>query len=248
MKCLFYIFLIFSGSLFAQEKTVFEQATEAYSNEKYQQAIANYEQILENGKTSVAVYYNLANAHYKLDHIAPSIYYYEKALQLKPNDKDVLNNLAFAKKMTIDAIEPLPKTGFSKWVGQLIGIFGFDTWAWIAVFFSVLFALLILGYYFAGSSKKKRLFFVPAMFCLVLGVLSFFFANARQNVLQTNQFAIVFAQETNVNSEPSSQSELVFLLHEGTKIEVNEAFGDWLQIELADGKQGWVKKGAVKKL
>lgn len=248
MKCLFYIFLIFSGSLFAQEKTVFEQATEAYSNEKYQQAIANYEQILENGKTSVALYYNLANAHYKLDHIAPSIYYYEKALQLKPNDKDVLNNLAFAKKMTIDAIEPLPKTGFSKWVDQLIGAFGFDTWAWIAVFFSVLFALLILSYYFAGSSKKKRLFFVSAMFCLVLGVVSFFFANARQNVLQTNQFAIVFAQETNVNSEPSSQSELVFLLHEGTKVEVNEAFGDWLQIELADGKQGWVKKEAIRKL
>lgn len=248
MKHLIYLFLIFCGSLFAQEQTLFEEATKAYSEGEYQEAIEKYEQILNQGKTSVAVYYNLANAHYKLDHIAPSIYYYEKALQMRPGDDDVLNNLAFAKKMTIDAIEPAPETGISKWVNNFMPGFGYDTWAWAAILFSVLFAFLILGYFFAGSPQKKRLFFVPAIFCLLLGIASFLFANNRQNTQQNNQFAIVFAQQTKVQSAPNLRSEMVFLLHEGTKVEVKNGFGEWLEIELADGKQGWVKKAAVKKL
>lgn len=248
MKNIIYIFLFSFGSLFAQEQGLFEQATNAYSEGDYQTSIEKYEQILNNGRTSVALYYNLANAHYKLDHVAPSIYYYEKALQLQPNDEEVKNNLAFAQKMTVDAIEQQTKTGVSKFVNNLIASLSFDAWAWAAVVFSMLFAVLILGYYFAVSSKRKRLFFIPAMGCLIFGIASMIFANDRYTTQQNNQFAIVFSQEASVKSEPNLRSGQVFLLHEGTKVRVKENFGDWLEIELADGKQGWIKKEKVKKL
>lgn len=248
MKYFIYIFLLAAGSLFGQDKNLFEQATKAYAEGDYKAAVENYEQILESGKTSVAVYYNLANAHYKLDQVAPSIYYYEKALQLRPNDEDVKNNLAFAQKMTIDAIEPIERTDLSKMVNKVIASFGYDSWAWTAVVFSILFALLILGYYFASTSKRKRLFFVPAIGCFVLAILAVIFANSRYTMQQNNQFAIVFAQEAPVKAEPSARSDQVFLLHEGTKVKVKEDFGDWFEIKLVDGKQGWIKKEKVRKL
>lgn len=248
MKNLFYIFFFSVTSLFAQGQALFDQATKAYSEGNYEAAIENYEQILDGGQSSVAVYYNLANAHYKLDHVAPSIYYYEKALQLRPNDEDVKNNLAFAQKMTIDAIVPLPKTGISKWMDRWAPRLNFDAWAWTTVVFSVLFALFILGYYFAGSPRKKRLFFIPAIGCLLLGIASFVFANFRQTAQETTHFAIVFAQVAEVKSAPNLRSNLVFSLHEGTKVEVMENFGDWLQIELPNRKQGWIKKEMLKQL
>ena len=61
--------------------------------------------ILETGKHSSELYFNLANAHYKLNNIDPSLYYYAQALLLNTNDDDIENNIAFAKNMTIDEID-----------------------------------------------------------------------------------------------------------------------------------------------
>lgn len=248
MKNIIYIFLFSFGNLFAQSGSLFEQATKAYSEGNYAQAIENYHQILESGKTSAAVYYNLANSHYQLDHVAESIYFYEKALQLKPNDGDILNNLAFAERKTIDAIETVPKTGISELFDDMLSFMGYDGWAWTAVIASVLFALLFLGYWFSRSPTRKRMFFVPAMFCLFIGLASFIFANLRLENAKNRQFAIIFAAEAQVKSAPNQRSELVFLLHEGTKVRVLEDFGEWYEIKLSDGKQGWLQKQEVKKL
>ncbi|MBT8264093.1 MAG: tetratricopeptide repeat protein, partial [Muriicola sp.] len=100
------IFISFLTS--AQNNALFENATTAYNKGNYEAAIQNYLEILENGEHSAILYYNLGNAYYKLNKIGPSIYYYEKALLLDPNDTEIKQNLAFAQNMTIDAIEPLP--------------------------------------------------------------------------------------------------------------------------------------------
>ena len=133
-----YLFLVFVASctlVFGQDNTaLFESANKAYNDGNFTEAIAQYKEILETGNHSAAIYYNLGNAYYKSNEIGPSVYYFEKALQLSPNDEDILNNLAYAKNMTIDAIEPLPKTQLSKFIGNITGTFTYNEWAWIAVF------------------------------------------------------------------------------------------------------------------
>ncbi|MFD2434094.1 tetratricopeptide repeat protein [Mesonia maritima] len=115
MKNLIYIFVFFFFGIISAQNAdaLFEKATAQYNDGNYDAAISSYEQILKEEKVSASLYYNLANAHYKLNHIAPSIYYYEKALQLNPNDADIKNNLEFAENMKIDAIEEVPKTGLA---------------------------------------------------------------------------------------------------------------------------------------
>ena len=53
--------------------------------------------------------------------------------------------------------------------------------------------------------------------------------------------AIVMSPVTSVKSSPSEEvSKDLFILHEGTKVTILDAVGDWRNIELADGRQGWI--------
>ena len=47
---------------------------------------------------------------------------------------------------------------------------------------------------------------------------------------------------SSVKSSPSEDgSKDLFILHEGTKINVLDSVGEWRNIELADGRQGWIR-------
>jgi len=67
-------------------------------------------------------------------------------------------------------------------------------------------------------------------------------------IQQSKKYAIVFAEESTVRSEPNPQSSNAFLLHEGTKIKILDNFNGFYKIELADGRQGWVKENDLKTL
>ena len=113
-KLLTIIVLLLSLLGNAQNEALFNRATDAYNDGDYPKAIEYYTGILENGQHSAELYFNLGNAYYKLNQIAPSIYNYEKALLLSPNDPEIKNNLAYAQNMTLDAIETMPETVLSK--------------------------------------------------------------------------------------------------------------------------------------
>ena len=173
MKAITILFICcFSLFGFSQNDKKFEEANTLYNNAKYAEAIDKYESILETKQHSAELYFNLANANYKLNNIAPSIYYYEKALQLNPNDKDIKNNLAFAQNMTIDAFNKVPIVGFSRITNNIVNTFKVDTWAKIAVGCVLLFVIIFLGYHFSYSTSKKRIAFVTSIISLFLGCFS----------------------------------------------------------------------------
>ncbi len=232
----------------AQNDLLFKKATELYNSGAYDEAIEHYKQILSNGEHSAALYYNLGNCYYKLNQIAPSIYNYEKALLLDPGDKEIRNNLAFAQQMTIDAIEPLPESGLARIYNSFIGVLSFDQWAYMAVVFVILFVLGYLAYYFLKYSSQKRVAFISSMFSLILGALFIAFAFVQREEYDAEQPAIVFATECLVKSEPNNRSTEVFLLHEGTKVQVIEGLEEYNRIELADGKTGWVLEEDIRLL
>lgn len=232
----------------AQNDQLFEKGNSFYNQEKYQEAIDAYSAILESGQESASLYYNLANANYKLSNIGQSIYYYEKALELKPNDEDIKNNLAFANNATIDAIDVIPEGVISRTINSFTNMFSFDSWAWIAVLCVIIFVVLFLLYYTARISSKKRLFFLGSWVSLLIAVFAVIFAFKQYSYITNNQYAIIFAQESTVKSEPNLRSEEVFELHEGTKVKVTETVNDWKKIKLADGKIGWIPATDLKEL
>ncbi|AXT54061.1 tetratricopeptide repeat protein [Aquimarina sp. BL5] len=242
------VFLMSSMISTAQNNDIFEKANTFYNQEQYQEAIDAYKSIIDSGHESAELYYNLGNANYKLSNIGSSIYYYEKALELAPNDEDIKNNLTFANNATIDAIDVIPEGVISRTINGFTNMFSFDIWAWISVFCVVLFVVLFILYYSARISSKKRLFFLGSWVLLIIGLFGVFFAFKQYNFIENNQYAIIFAQESTIKSEPNLRSEEVFVLHEGTKVKVTETVNDWKKIKLADGKIGWIPGTDLKEL
>lgn len=246
MKNIVYIFLLITQVFFAQNG--FETGNELYLNNKYEEAIKAYESVLETNKHSVELYFNLGNCYYKLNKVAPSIYNYEKALVLNPNDKDVLNNLKFAQKLTIDEVKEVPKVGFEKLLRDFTAIYHYNTWAWIAVSFAILFLLFFIGYYFSVSALFKRIFFF-GMFVLVSFLLiSVMAAIFEKSHFQNEKPAIVFAETAEVKSEPQQSASAIFVLHEGTKVYVQQALSNWKKVQLTDGTEGWIESSAIKEV
>lgn len=250
MKKIVHIVVVCIGFVgFAQSDITFDKANKLYNQEQYQKAIEAYTSILEEaGQESASLYYNLANAYYKLSKVGPSIYYYEKALQKSPNDEDILNNLAFAENATIDSIDVIPEGFVSRVLRKITNTFTFEGWAYLSVICMVLFVLLFIAYYTARLSGRKRAFFISSWIIFVIGIFGIVFAFKQFNDLRDTQYAIIFATETVIKSEPNLRSEEIFELHEGTKVLVMETVNDWKKIKLADGKIGWIPKADLKEL
>lgn len=240
-KILVIAFVIFSVFGYSQTPdSLFVKANELYKNAKYEEAIEQYQLIEELQIQSDDLYFNLGNSYYKLNQVAPSIYYYEKALKLNPSNDDVKTNLAFAKRMTIDAIEELPKTIFQKFSDNVIYKLTYNSWAILAIVLSFLGALLFLLYHFSYSSRKKLFYFNTSILSAFLLILSVVFAFKSYDYEVNTIEAIIFKQTTEIRNAPTLNSETVFQLHEGTKVIVLDAIDDWKKIKLADGKIGWI--------
>ena len=232
----------------AQNETLFKKATEVYNKGDYNKAIEHYLKILENGKHSAELYFNLGNCYYKLDQTGPSIYYYEKALLLKPDDPEILNNLGYTQNARLDAFDTMPKTAMEKFYDGTVALFSFEGWAQTAVLLIALFALMYLAYYFFHEARQKRIAFALSMFCLISGVFALVFSYLQFERFKADNPAIIYEREVRVLSEPNKRSQEVFTLHEGTKVNVIEALDEWNKIKISDGQTGWLTAENLKLL
>jgi tetratricopeptide (TPR) repeat protein len=246
MKNILYILLLSTQVFFAQNG--FEKGNDYYQKGNYTEAVSAYESVLSESKHSSDLYFNLGNAYYKLNKVAPSIYNYEKALMLNPKNNAAINNLHFAQKRTVDEIKVIPKVGFAKLVRDFTGIYNYNTWAWVSVALAVLFLLLFIGYYFSQITVSKRIFFFGMFIVIFLILISISSAIFEKSYFDTEKPAVVFAEMANVKSEPRDGGKPIFVLHEGTKVFVFEIIGKWKKIQLTDGTEGWIESSAIKEV
>jgi len=76
------------------------------------------------------------------------VYYYEKALQLNPNDREIIDNLELINKTLVDEIDPITIPLIESILNRVSNIFYFETWGYISIFFSffnrsIIFILLL---------------------------------------------------------------------------------------------------------
>lgn len=241
------LFLLLTTQYFFAQSG-FEKGNSLYQKGKYEQAIAAYETILATNQHSSDLYFNLGNCYYKLNKVAPAIFNYEKALILNPDDTEILNNLEFAQKLQIDEIKVVPKVGFSKLILDLTSVFHYNTWAWISVGLSTLFLLFFIGYYFSQFTLYKRVFFIGMIVVIILLLITVIASISAKSAYDCDKPAIVFAEITEVKSEPQKASTTAFMLHEGTKVFVLETLSNWKKIQLTDGTEGWIEKNTIKEV
>lgn len=249
MKKILILLLLIANVLNAQdEQKIFESANEMYKQQNYEKAIEYYKTLEKYNLISSELFYNLGNSYYKLNKVGPSIYYYEKALKLNPLNKDVQNNLVFARRLALDNIEELPKTVFQKLNSRYLQKLSYNQWAIVSIVFCALVSLLFLLFYFSNQPRSKRTYFVTSLISFLFLIISLTITYNQFSYFKNNKVAIVFAEETEVRNAPSLNSEEVFTLHEGAKVIVLDTIDDWKKIKIADGKIGWIIAGDIQLL
>ena len=139
--------------------TYFNRGLDLYNQGKYSESISQFKLIIENGEHSDALYFNLGNSYYKINDLANSIYYFEKALKLNPNDKDVLNNLSFSQNMLVDKIDKLPVNQVSEFFNSISNALTINQWLFFGIVFLFLFTGTFFLYYFNTRTRAKKNYF-----------------------------------------------------------------------------------------
>lgn len=222
-----------------------QNADDCYRKGNYQQAIADYNELLRHG-VSADIYYNLGNAYYRSDNLAGAILSYERALRLSPGDADIRFNLQFVSSRTIDKITPVDENVFVTWYKSVVNFTGVDNWARIGVGSIVLALLMMLAYLFASRILVRKVGFFGGIACIVAFALSNMFAWQQKRDYGQRDGAVIMVPSVGVKASPVVKSPDAFVLHEGTRVDITDSgMRGWKGIRVADGREGWVRTSAL---
>lgn len=222
-----------------------ERGDSAYAKEDYAAAIEAYEDVLREG-VSADVYYNLGNAYYRTGNTTRAIINYERALSLSPGDDDIRYNLQMAQSITIDRITPETEMFFVTWYRSVAHMMSVDGWAMMALVSLAIAIMLALLYLFSSRIGLRKLGFFGLLAALLVFIGSNILASQQKNERGHRKAAIVTAGATQVKSTPADSGTDLFILHEGTRVEITDgSMEEWKEIRVADGKEGWIASRAI---
>ena len=225
----------------------FARANYYYNDSKFDTAVVIYEKILDDGYVSAPLLYNIGNTYFKLRDYPMAILNYEKALKIEPNNDDIKQNLAIANALITDKIEPMPVFFMTKWWRSIGNMLTANGWANASL---ILFAVILISVFLYLTTRSvgiKKTTFFTSLLLILLFICSISFASDKYKYLNQHNEAIVMTPTITVKSSPSSSGVDLFVLHEGTKVEIMDNTGNWDKIKIADGSVGWLPVTATTK-
>lgn len=243
-----------SESGYFQSGTIFLEGIKAYHDGDFEESAQKFSALVKNGISNPYLYYNIGNAYIKAGDTGRAILWYERAKKEIPFDPDLRFNLEYAMGFVTDRIEGSKFLGESSDAGEVgelengieianILFFWKDSFPSNAVQYGAI-GLSFIFFAYAGFRRlRKRRIFTPAGVFLfsalvVAGCTSCY--SYYHNY--SNHFAVIISKETPVRSGNSKDATQLFLLHSGTKVQVEEAREDYLKIVFSRDKIGWVSR------
>lgn len=222
---------------------LFAEANELYRSGEYEEARNKYLQITADGVRDPRLFYNLGNASFKESRLGDAIVWYERAVQLDPRDDDIRANLRFAHQVKKDREPSIEQNALLR---ALEFAYLFPTVNELSVscalFLCAVWIVASLRWLRSRSNSWQAWTLLP---CASLSILTSILLASRIYDLEEKKFAIVTVQEAMARSGPGSGQTPVFVLHEGTKIEIDRAEGSWYLIRLPNGSAGWMSDVSI---
>ncbi len=251
MKQVLMAWILLAGPMvYAEERppdSLLTYANSLYAGKKYSEAIQVYRQIMDGGYESAALYFNAANASYRLKSLGHAVYYYEKAARLDPWDEDITYNLHLTRLQLKDKILEMPQYAAGQFARGILARFPFSLLATFALigWYGWLCVLLLVRTVLHGEA-----IWLKAVRRLSLGIFLLCTALMAADVLidTFKPEGIVLEKVVDVKNEPDANGASAFVLHEGARVEIRSYLGEWLEIRLSDGKIGWLQQKEIGRL
>ena len=230
------LLLTIVASSAADTSSAFDAANKLYEQGKFSDAAAAYEQLIESGKVSSALYFNLGNAYFKSGQLGHAVAAYRDAEKLTPRDPEVRANLQFVRGQVQGP--SLVATGAQHWLAALT----INEWAiFAAVVLWLWLCLFILIQFRPGLARPLRtLLWLGGVATLALcGCL------AAASSISSAKTAIVVAHDVVLHNGPLDEAPGGTTVHDGAELSVLDTKNDWLQVRVDNTRIGWLKRDQV---
>ncbi len=239
---IFTIFILSITQIFAQKdslNTIFETANNYYIDENFEQAIKNYEIILEKKYESAELYYNMGNTYFKQNKIADAILYYEKAHKLAPNDKDIIYNLNHANSFVDDKFTIVSNFILDRIFVSVLHICNSNTWSLISINTFILALAVFFIFLFSKIISRRKFAFLTSVVLILFSVITFTFAaQAKKRITEPNSAVIM--KISTIKSSPGKDGTDLYILNPGVKVGIKSKNDNWYEVKLPNGKIGWI--------
>lgn len=228
-----------------EEKALWERGNRLYSAGDWNGAVATYDSIVNQGWESAALYYNLAGACFKAGKKGEAILNYHRAERLAPSDGDIAYNLAYAESFVKDKIEVVPEFILARWARSVGNLMGADAWGVVTLALLGVMLVAVLFYLLALRRGIRKWGFGVAVVAAVALVCSLGFGGGARRRLVSDSEAVVLSAAAVVKASPERTGKDLFILHEGTTVEVLDRYDEWSEIRLTDGNEGWIRTASI---
>ena len=210
----------------------------------YRQAAMRYESLaakgdIHNGK----LYYNIGNAYFRTKDIGRAILNYRRALQYIPNDRNLRQNLSYARNQRLDKIEEPQDTRIFKTL--FFWHYDLSTPTRILLF-SIFFAAVWIFAMIRRFARKAFLNWALAVTLVLTVVMGGSLVAEAIALSRVTPGVIiepsVIARKGNSEAYAPSFTEA---LHAGTEFVLIEKREGWYCIRLADARTCWVPEKSV---
>ena len=248
--CLAAFWLLFGASAMAdpvrgqEPQAAFYRAAEKYEAERYDQAIAEYASLLDQGVESGPFYYNLGNCFFKKGEAGRALLFYERARRLIPRDGDLEANIRYTRSLLRKDAAAEAATWPNRLADKIGAQFTANEIVWLLAIISwVLLAGLFLSRFVRGSKKYVLPVMILGGVLTIAGGTGLYF-----KLTEIDRTAMIIREEVEARLGPFERAAAHFVLHEGTKVRILERKEGWVKVSRADKKAGWVKAQDIEKI
>lgn len=227
-----------------QTSLLWQKANGYYQRKQYDSAIACYQQVAATGKVNANLFYNTGNSYYRLSRIGPAVLYYEKALRLDPENKTIADNLLLAKKRIDNPVAEISPVFFERWWHGLLYAINANGWAAILLLLFCATAILV-SFSIAGKIRYPgRWVTFSSALLLIAGVITF---SSYRNATNSGK-AVVMIANISLLDTPKPGAKISSNVPEGTTVKLVQESGAYANVELPNGRRGWVNSNTIEKI
>lgn len=209
------------------------------AGESFQKSILYYRELIERGGIrNGKIYYNIANAYFRMGDLGRAILNYKRAALYIPNNDNLKKNLEYARSRGLNKIEAREKEKIFRTLFFLHYDLPFGVRFMIfSVSFALVWIIASIMIFFRNGKLKTALILFSLISAIFLGSLAVEMTSGsakREGVITEES---VVARKGDARSYQPSFTEP---LRAGTEFELLEERGGWYHIELINGERCWI--------
>lgn len=200
--------------------------------------------------TNPDLFYNRANAHFKKGEIGYAILFYNRALKIKPRDKEIIANLEHARLLRTDKLETSPVSKPLKLITAPYRMLSANEHASLCLALLTALALLLCALIKKGPSRilyGAKLKNAVAAAAIAL-VIQLFVTGVKTWSDYAVMRGVIIDKSVSAFSAPAPGSSQNFELHAGTEVRLDRMENGFVLATLPSGWTGWIPDSAVEKI